>query len=737
LPIVPHRSRGVKILKAVSSPLRLKILNLLFDKGSLSYTELMISLKMNPSRDAGKFAYHLKFLLKADLVEADSNLKKYLLTDLGKMILDVTEKVDKTAFGQKEMLVRTSHFTLEEFDVNKIAKSLIKEAKVPPEIAQKTAKDAEKRLRKSKAKFITAPLVREIVNTILVERGYENYRHKLTRVGMPVFEITELLYSKKTIKSSSILLSNAGKKVFEEYALLNIFPRDIADAHLLGAIDIEDLGTWILKPKEVIHDIRFFFEAGINIPNNENVSINSPKSLDSALNVTLNVLLLCKKEVNSTQILDSFNVFLSPFIKTNNIPKIKNSLRRFLVNISQNVNTTISLDLSNSEIIAKINTIRLIEKRKIEYSDITEKSILIASLIIDIVTEKSVFKPLFNPKIIIKMNKDSFNEKNLVKIIQKAHKLSFEKGNIFFENVVAKEKPEWGVFSSSGVKLSTDLSGDWETDTLRTGCLGIVAINLPRIVLESELDQNKFFEILKERFELSARALRIKYNTLKQIGKTSLPFLTQKTKGEPYFRLDHCSRIINLIGFQEAVEKLSGKKIESIESQKFAKEIIKNVLRFKRKIGRKYGKRLFPAILPNSEASKRLAEMDIEKFGVAKVKFSGTRFNPFFSSSMRIELKKEQLNIKFESLQINKELSYLNSGGCLYIIDLTDRKSNYKELINVTKNLIKNKWVELFIYNRNISFCKNCKKTWQVEIQKCPSCRSLSTMRNFDRFQST
>ena len=47
---VPHRVRGVRILKAVSSPLRLQILNLLFDRGSLSYTELMGSLKMNPSR---------------------------------------------------------------------------------------------------------------------------------------------------------------------------------------------------------------------------------------------------------------------------------------------------------------------------------------------------------------------------------------------------------------------------------------------------------------------------------------------------------------------------------------------------------------------------------------------------------------------------------------------------------------------------------------------------------------
>jgi predicted transcriptional regulator len=180
---VPHRARGVKVLKAVSSPLRLQILNLLFDKGALSYTELMNSLKMNPSRDAGRFAYHLKFMLKADLVEADVETKKYGLTDLGKMVLDVADRVEKKAFKPRGMIVRTSHFTLEEFDANKIANSLIKEAKVSAELAQKAAKEAEKRLRKSKTKYLTAPLVREVVNAILVEKGLEDYRHKLNRLN--------------------------------------------------------------------------------------------------------------------------------------------------------------------------------------------------------------------------------------------------------------------------------------------------------------------------------------------------------------------------------------------------------------------------------------------------------------------------------------------------------------------------------------------------------------------------
>ena len=285
---LPTRARGVKVLKAVSSPLRLQILNLLFDKGALSYTELMNHLKMNPSRDAGRFAYHLKFLLKANLVEVDSEAKKYLLTDLGKMVIDVAERVEKKAVKPKGMLVRTSHFTFEEFDSNKIANSLIREAKMPPDQAQKTAKETEKLLLKSKIKYLTAPLIREIVNATLIEKGFEDYRHKLTRVGLPVHEVTALIEAKNPLETDP-LLATAGKTVFREYTLLNVFPRDIADAHVSGALHLNGLSTWILKPSEVMHDLRFFLQNGLRLDNinAQQHSDKPPESLEAALAISI------------------------------------------------------------------------------------------------------------------------------------------------------------------------------------------------------------------------------------------------------------------------------------------------------------------------------------------------------------------------------------------------------------------------------------------------------------------
>jgi len=733
----PHRARGVKVLKAVSSPLRLQILNLLFDKSALSYTELMNQLKMNPSRDAGRFAYHLKFMLKADLVEADVEAKKYYLTDLGKMVLDVADRIEKKAFKPRGMLVRTSHLTLEEFDANKIANSLIKEAKVPAELAQKAAKEAEKRLIKSKTKYLTASLIREVVNGILVEKGYEDYRHKLTRVGMPVHEVTASLEAKDTAEDSAAILTRAGQTVLGEYTLLNIFPRDIADAHLSGAIHIDGLGTWILKPNEAIHDLRFFFQNGLKLDNPLQISMEPPSSFESALAITFNVLLHASRETNRMQTCNYFNVFLAPFAKGAETARIKENLRLFILNLNQHAEATLGLELSIPKLTAEKEAIGPQGKINGKYGDFAQESQLLTSLIIDVFTEESTHKPLLNPKLVIKISNTVLADENAKAVLLKAHRLAAERGTPYFANMTKKEG-EQVAFSASGVKLAPDLTGDWETDTLRTGCLGFVTINLPRIVQESEKDKNKFFDLVRERFELAARALGIKNNALKQFGKNSLPFLMKKANGDFYFRLENCSRIINLAGFREAVEAFTEKNINSEESRKLAEEIIQNILAFKQKVGRKHGKRLYPVILSSSEASERLAQLDIEKYGVAKVKFSGTREKPFYSTAKRFQVKAgETLCIPPEMLETAQKMKGLNAGGTLEIIELEGAEFKPEALMDLTKRLIENQSLEFFTYNRIISFCENCKKSWFGTLHKCPSCGSMSTLTTFDRFAST
>jgi len=729
-----HRARGVKVLKAVSSPLRLQILNLLFDKSALSYTELMNQLKLNPSRDAGRFAYHLKFMLKADLVEADVESKKYYLTDLGKMVLDVADRVEKKAVKPRGMLVRTSHLTVEEFDTNKIANSLIKEAKVPPELAQKAAKEAEKRLTKSRTKYLTAALIREVVNGILVEKGYEDYWHKLTRVGMPIHEVTSSIEAKDGFANSSDILTKAGQTVMGEYTLLNIFPRDIADAHLSGAIHIDEIGTWILKPNEIVHDLRFFFQHGIKLENPYQIYTEPACNLKSALAIAFNVLLHASKETNRMQTYNYFNIFLAPFAKNADIDKIKENLRLFILNLNQHAEATLTLKLSIPKPLAEKEAIGPLGKPVGKYIEFAQESQQLASLIIDIFVEESAKKPLVNPKLVIGINKDGLTDESTKAILLKAHQLAAEKGTIYFADVTKKDA-ENTAFSANGFKLSADLTGDWETDTLRTGCLGCVTINLPRIVQECAKDKNKYFDLLRERIELATRALGIKNNALKQFGKNSLPFLLRNGNGDTYFRLENCSRLINLAGFKEAIESFTEKSINSEESRALAEETIQSILAFKQKLGRKYGKRVYPVILGNSEASERLAQLDIEKYGIAKVKFSGTRDKPYYSTVKRFRLKDgENGNLPLEILDTAKKMKGLNSGATLDIIELEESQCNPEVLMDLTRRLIENQSTEFFTYDRIISYCDNCKKNWYGTLHKCPSCGSMSALTTFDRF---
>jgi ribonucleoside-triphosphate reductase len=728
--------RRVKVLKAVSSPIRLQILNLLFDKGPSTYTELMSNLKMNPSRDAGRFAYHLKFLLKADLLETDVETKKYVLTDLGKMILDIADRVEKRVSGQKSLLVRTSHASLEEFDANKIASSLIREAKIPFETAQKVAKEAEKRLINSKIKYMTAPLVREIVNSILIEKGLEDYRHKLTRLGVPVYDIATIINTKnKTQTGYTITQQTIGQQVFKEYTLLTVFPRDIADAHLSGSLHIENLASWILAPNEISHDIRFFLQKGLNLETMtpQHHSQPPPTNLTQALTTVFSVLTNSAAETDGTQTLDYFNIFLAPYAKNSDPATTKETMLRFVTALNQHIDTAISIELAVPSFIASKPTVEPEAKHTRTYGDFADETQLLASTTIDVFTELSREKPLLNPKLIVKIRNTTFTDPRANALFLKAHALAAERGNVYFANLT-EPGTETAVFSPSGAELAADQSQDWEIDTLRTGVLGTVSISLPRIAYESAKDKTKFFEAIKEKLELATRAMEIKHNSLRKHSSTLLPFLTQTFNGDQYLRLDDTLRLVNFIGIKEAAAILAEKDIvEDENAAKLIEEIGQTAQDFIRKMGKKRTKRLHPATLPTPESSTRLAQLDLERFGVGKTRYLGTKENPHYSIIPRLSLqhgKIEPVDVK------NEQNQQWLSGGRLTVIDLGRQEIKPDDLAAFTTRLIGDSKTKFFVYDRKLTYCAHCRKNWFGSLQKCPACSATGTLTFYDKFST-
>jgi anaerobic ribonucleoside-triphosphate reductase len=283
-----------KILSAISSSVRVKILQLLSRQSPLPFTQIMQMMNLEPSSDAGRFGYHLRELKNSNLIRGDES--GYNLTDLGKKIVEFVWGLIDYSRSEiiKEIPVRTSEYAIDQFDRKKITESLIREAGVPNDLAEEIAKETEEQLMSAEVKYLTAPLIREVVNSILVLKGHEQYRHKLTRLGLPPFEILRILKDSEIHPFNSNpetiqkLVSDA---IFEQNLLLNILPMEIADAHLRGDISIPNANFFILRPNSIQHDLRPFLAEGfIADKDSLAVSLNPPKNFNQALMLTAKII---------------------------------------------------------------------------------------------------------------------------------------------------------------------------------------------------------------------------------------------------------------------------------------------------------------------------------------------------------------------------------------------------------------------------------------------------------------
>ncbi len=683
---------GLLVLKAISAAIRVQTLSLLLENGPMSYTEIMSTLKLDATRDAGRFAYHLKALLKTDLIEPDVETKKYHLTDLGRHVVEITDEIDDRTHKRRRMLVRTSHLSIEEFDRNRIIESLIVEANVPTDIAQRVARETEKRLQQFKTKYITAPLIREIVNTLLLEKHYEEYRHNLTRLGLPVHEVARLISAPTSLPE--VVHNVAGSAVLEEYTLMNILPRNISDAYLSGSLHIQNLGQWILKPNEIVHSTPSLLAS------------NSTNTLEAALHLTANVIRNTALEVMGQQILDNFNVHFAECAKDVPHDRVSRLLHHFINDLNQRIPTptTITLDYSSQP----------------SNSD-AEKTQGLAFSLLETLTQESLQRPLTNPKIIVKYRYGSLSEEE-ESLILEAHKLAAKSNLVYFANL-GSEKTTNVTYSASGLRLADEWQKDTDIDILRTGNLDIIFINLPRVSFEAKGNEERFLELLDDLLETAANALEIKYKAIKdRMNRKLLPCLSKEANGTCYYRLDNATRTIASIGLDEATQSLLGVRATKDPGEFFS--LKKRILGYIHEYGKKHSKkprnRLVTAIVPCKPASRRFATLDAEKFGWSIVKPHGTKETPFYSAVHNFSLNER------DKLELEEQVHQLTPGGHLALLEPESELFSAERLLAETQQVSTRK-IALFTYNLIFVHCTNCMTTFCGTSKKCPNCQSTST----------
>ena len=257
---------AIKIVKNLAHPIRVKILDALERAGPLSFTDILRMIDTGEKIQGSQLSYHLSYLLKNELIGKDEEYEKYRITVYGRRLLALFRELMEAIPGkEKKLLVRTSKHRVESFSRSKIIACLIHEAGMPQAQAEEIAREVEERLRLIGIEYLTAPLIREYVNAFLLEKGLEEYRFLLTRCGMPVHDIDEVVVS--LVEKEGPLYREAvslGRRIYEEYSLVKLLRKEgIADAHLFGWLHIARLGSWIFSLESVFHDLRLPLRCGL------------------------------------------------------------------------------------------------------------------------------------------------------------------------------------------------------------------------------------------------------------------------------------------------------------------------------------------------------------------------------------------------------------------------------------------------------------------------------------------
>ena len=288
------------IFSVMASPNRIDILRILNSKGPLTYSELKSLAGFKSKKESGKFAYHLRKLLRQSLVALNKSERRYTITNLGKLVLSLARQIEERSIIESgKMYVRTSHDSIEEFNSDKIIQSLVREGSLPLELSQKITEEVENRIYKFQTTYLTGSLIREMVNNVLLEHGHEEYRNKLARLGMPVFEVQEMFTNVENIQNGvEDILFTSGKNTLAEYLLTNTLPKDIADSHLSGELHISNLGLWSLIPDTIFLSLKELIEDGIELKGKcpSVARISAAKTLDDLKKLLPMIFNLISKE---------------------------------------------------------------------------------------------------------------------------------------------------------------------------------------------------------------------------------------------------------------------------------------------------------------------------------------------------------------------------------------------------------------------------------------------------------
>jgi len=677
--VLQSTSKRVRMIFSVmASPNRIDILRILNSKGPLTYSELKSLAGFKSKKESGKFAYHLRKLLRQSLVALNKSERRYTITNLGKLVLSLARQIEERSIIEGgKMYVRTSHDSIEEFNPQKIIQSLVREGSLPLELAQKITEEVENRIYKYQTRYLTGSLIRELVNSVLLEHGHEEYRHKLARVGLPIFEVQEMISNAENVDNGvEGLLFKTGKIVFAEHLLTSILPKDVADAHLSGDLHITNLGLWSILPDTIFINVKTLIEDGIDLKGKylgvcRIPSVKTLNNLSSALSM---IIALISKEASQEVVMDDLILLLSKYSK--DLPELERKL------VDTFTASSITIGYSKMPTVVSFR-IPLGAEQKIV------KTVLSAY--------KTYAKLTPLPKIGLVID---YEKGRIADVSQTLSEIIVLGGNVIF----AKQKT-----SQKGVTYQKDT-------TPSVLHLGSLSINLPRLAFESNKDETYFRARLALLIKpaLDSMALRKKsISNLIRLGVS--PILSANTQ---YIQNSTVSLVINLVGLQNAVYGILGFK-KNNEGQGILYKVIETAVDIASKKGKNLGIDIIVS-MTESEGTERFIALDGEKYGKNSVQQITNTETYSQGIILDIDTLTGLTGKSPEITECNKIGKILNGGLLIQItIPKHTKADEIKKVIEKGAAITSS-----FKPVMQVPICGNCGSKDEKLEDKCPVCKS-------------
>ncbi len=625
-----------------------------------------------------------------------------------------------------------------EFEISKISDAIMKafnaldkqyHPSVIDMLALRVTAEYEPMIRDEK---ITVEHIQDCVEKVLSEAGYADVakayilyrkqREKVRNVNSALLNYKDLVdnylhindwrvkeNSTVTYSVGGLILSNSGA-ITANYWLSEIYDSEIAEAHRSAEIHLHDLSMltgycagWSLKQ---------LIQEGLGgVPGK--ITSSPASHLSTLCNQMVNFLGIMQNEWAGAQAFSSFDTYLAPFVKIDNLSQkeVKQCIQSFIYGVNtpsrwgtQAPFSNITLDWTCPKDLENLPAIVGGKEVDFTYGDCKKEMDMVNKAFIEIMIEGDANGRGFQypiPTYSITRDFDWSETEN--------NKLLFEMtakyGTPYFSNYINSDMEPSDVRSMC-CRLRLDLrelrkkSGGFFGSGESTGSVGVVTINLPRLAYLAA-DEKEFYSRLDRLMDISARSLKTKRTVITRLLENGLYPYTKRYLGT----FNNHFSTIGLVGMNEAGlnAKWLRKDLTHPETQKFARDVLNHMRERLSDYQEQYGDLYNLEATPAESTTYRFAKHDKEQY--PDIITANENGKPYYTNSSHLPVGYSE--DVFSALDVQDELQTLYTSGTVFHAFLGEKLPDWKAAANLVRKIAENYKLPYYTMSPTYSVCKN------------------------------